>query len=582
MAVRKPIVLIEGNFIAELPAGDTVTGQTVLDYLADPTTNANADLYSTIVALLADMQAKGMMAGPILDVPTMVVAPAVTGTLIVGSVLTCSTGTWTGSPTSYAYQWQEDIATVWTDVTGETTNTYTTDHEGTFRCQVIATNAIGDSDPVYSNEVVVVESGGGGTYIAPIFRAAYSNGALGSSSARVSVDMSGVATNNAALVFVSCGTGEDGVVIDDTGNSNVYTELTDLGQEWAGQQAMRVFICQDFDGGSASVDFTFNGPANSYPSIGIMFLDKNGAPELLVGGHALAVDTSNPRTTATISPDFDTSLAVSMLATAITSTTMTHTANNGFTKQTEVTNGSVNWCFAVGTKSNSGDDDFASWDANTSDEQGVNLFFLAGEIEETLATFADANAYVLLSDGNTRATYTGTPGNVGNCISNAAILEPTYFEVRLYHAGADGFVGAQLWGEADTTLIDYAVLGQWYGKAGIYTGIQDQYSVSYLAFYGLPEEENGNIALWDGPVPTTVDVYIAVSGRNVWLSSSADPVWYGGGDPALGTTPTLVVPGSEPIKFGAAVDDAANNALLLNPSEYTGTAPVGFRLGVVA
>ncbi len=41
-------------------------------------------------------------------VPGLTVAPAVTGTTVVGSTLTCSTGTWTQSPTSYAYQWQRD------------------------------------------------------------------------------------------------------------------------------------------------------------------------------------------------------------------------------------------------------------------------------------------------------------------------------------------------------------------------------------------------------------------------------------------------------------------------------------------
>ena len=37
--------------------------------------------------------------------PTNSVAPAITGTLVAGTVQTCSTGTWANSPTLYAYQW---------------------------------------------------------------------------------------------------------------------------------------------------------------------------------------------------------------------------------------------------------------------------------------------------------------------------------------------------------------------------------------------------------------------------------------------------------------------------------------------
>lgn len=62
--------LVEGTGITLTPddIAETITidstGGIVLDYLADPATDDNADLYDTIVALLADMQAKGLMEGP--------------------------------------------------------------------------------------------------------------------------------------------------------------------------------------------------------------------------------------------------------------------------------------------------------------------------------------------------------------------------------------------------------------------------------------------------------------------------------------------------------------------------------------
>lgn len=94
----------------------------------------------------------------ILPVPVNTVLPAITGTPTVGETLTCSTGTWTNSPTSYAYQWQELIGGVWTNLSGETANTYTTDHAGFFRCLVTASNAFGPSEaPAAAAQVEVTE-----------------------------------------------------------------------------------------------------------------------------------------------------------------------------------------------------------------------------------------------------------------------------------------------------------------------------------------------------------------------------------------------------------------------------------------
>lgn len=146
MAVRLPLVVDDGNTQAEVPSGDAL-----MDYVNPDT--------ATLPDLIAEMISRRIMAGPPPAVPVNTVAPAVTGTPTVGSTLSLSNGTWTGSPTSYAYQWQEDIASVWTNISGATSNTYVTDHAGTYRGVVVATNAFGDSDPANSNSVVVTEGG---------------------------------------------------------------------------------------------------------------------------------------------------------------------------------------------------------------------------------------------------------------------------------------------------------------------------------------------------------------------------------------------------------------------------------------
>ena len=75
--------------------------------------------------------------------PVNTVAPDTTGDAKVGSVLTTTQGTWTGTaPITYTYQWYSGI----NPIAGATTNTYTvqvSDLGNAVICQVTATNAHG-------------------------------------------------------------------------------------------------------------------------------------------------------------------------------------------------------------------------------------------------------------------------------------------------------------------------------------------------------------------------------------------------------------------------------------------------------
>jgi hypothetical protein len=90
-------------------------------------------------------------------VPSISVAPAITGmnplgTATPNAVLTCSTGTWSGSPSSYAYQWKLAGSNV-----GTNANTYTStdvsDAAKAITCEVTASNVNGASAPAASNSV---------------------------------------------------------------------------------------------------------------------------------------------------------------------------------------------------------------------------------------------------------------------------------------------------------------------------------------------------------------------------------------------------------------------------------------------
>ena len=80
--------------------------------------------------------------------------PAITGTLKAGSRLSCSTGTWTNSPTGYAYQWSRGG----TPIIGASAQSYTLqkiDQGLTLTCTVTASNPAGTGAPATSAAVLV-------------------------------------------------------------------------------------------------------------------------------------------------------------------------------------------------------------------------------------------------------------------------------------------------------------------------------------------------------------------------------------------------------------------------------------------
>ena len=85
--------------------------------------------------------------------PVSVDTPYVSGAAANGSVLSCTQGTWTGNPTSKAYQWKSAAANVGTNAA-----TYTTvagDVGKVVTCVVTATNATGNGTAPPSNGITV-------------------------------------------------------------------------------------------------------------------------------------------------------------------------------------------------------------------------------------------------------------------------------------------------------------------------------------------------------------------------------------------------------------------------------------------
>lgn len=78
-------------------------------------------------------------------------------------------------------------------------------------------------------------------------------------------------------------------------------------------------------------------------------------------------------------------------------------------------------------------------------------------------------------------------------------------------------------------------------------------------------------------------VAVDATTRQVWWRciNSIDTGWIGGGDPALGTLPVAIIPGTAPLWFAASGREPFWLEIQ-EPSAYIGTAPSGFTAGLAA
>jgi hypothetical protein len=90
---------------------------------------------------------------PVTDPPTVIDAPFVSQTGAgTGSTVNCTLGNWNGAPTSRTYQWKKDGVNIGTSAPSYTLLAADVGH--IFLCIMTATNAIGTSGPVSSNQIV--------------------------------------------------------------------------------------------------------------------------------------------------------------------------------------------------------------------------------------------------------------------------------------------------------------------------------------------------------------------------------------------------------------------------------------------
>jgi len=230
------------------------------------------------------------------NAPVNTIAPVVTGSAVVGSLLTCSTGTWTNSPTSYTYQWRKNGV----NIGGETTNTYTTvvgDIAAAVDCVVRATNAdgFGTKD---SNDITVTSVAVPVNSIAPVVSGATVVGSVlscttgtwsGSPSSyayqwrKAGVNIGGATADTYTSVSGDIGAAIDCVVTaSNAGGAGTPVDSNDItvtavpAYAWANLAAL-------FSGGAV------DGIMIDLTDITTLFQDANGNVPVSANGHAIGL-----------------------------------------------------------------------------------------------------------------------------------------------------------------------------------------------------------------------------------------------------------------------------------------------------
>lgn len=106
------------------------------------------------LSLVRDAAVIGAPALGASSVPTILVAPVVSGNRQVGQLLSTTNGTWANTPTGYTYQWKRDGS----NISGATASTYTLvelDAGTLITCAVTASNGAGNSSPQGSNSLAI-------------------------------------------------------------------------------------------------------------------------------------------------------------------------------------------------------------------------------------------------------------------------------------------------------------------------------------------------------------------------------------------------------------------------------------------
>ncbi|MBI2815785.1 MAG: putative Ig domain-containing protein [Acidobacteria bacterium] len=261
--------------------------------MLDTTTLANGTYVLGIRALSSDARTYGFQSATvtIANAPQNTGLPAVTGSPVQGQTLTTSNGTWTNSPTSFAYSWLrcDGAGANCTTITGATASTYilvAADVGSTIRSSVRATNSNGSNTANSSATATVTASSTPSIVTSPL--------PVGTQSVAYSATLQAAGGTGTYTWSIVSGTLPSGLglaastgTISGTpsaiGTSNFTVRVTDSSSQFA-TKALSISVVAAGGGGAAAIRLIQSASGENLGQISqsVPFASSNTAGNLII------------------------------------------------------------------------------------------------------------------------------------------------------------------------------------------------------------------------------------------------------------------------------------------------------------
>ena len=203
--------------------------------------------------------------GCMASAPANTALPSISGTAMVGQQLSGSNGSWSGNPTSFAYQWERCDANGanCSAIAGATSNTYSlssADVSSTLRIAVTASNSAGSTTATSQQSAVVQGAGSGLSVVQKA--SVQGSGVTSLSQSFPNANTAG----NTIIAFVRASSTSQTATLTDT-RGNRYVAAVQQSQSSDGHQ-IYIFYAANIASGTNTVTATFSG-TNNHPWLAI-------------------------------------------------------------------------------------------------------------------------------------------------------------------------------------------------------------------------------------------------------------------------------------------------------------------------